>query len=257
MSLYAEPRVVTDLSQCIFYHAMDLPGIGFARGNWDLRQSFERYTGGVDFAGKRTLDVGTASGFLSFEAERRGAEVVSFDSTSPALHHGVPYLHIRRRRGVTPADVLDFEGIRNAYWTAHHAFGSQARCHYGDVYNLTDEIGEFDVALVCQILVHLRDPIAALTSVAARCRGKLVITEGMLDSEHPVGVFLGYREQAERYPNNSWWHYSTTLYRQMIGILGFKVVHFEWNDYPWENAAGQKHVFKLGTLVADRIAPHT
>jgi hypothetical protein len=27
-ALYAHPRVVTDVSQCSFYHHMDLPGIG-------------------------------------------------------------------------------------------------------------------------------------------------------------------------------------------------------------------------------------
>jgi hypothetical protein len=45
------------------------------------------------------LDVGTASGFLSFEAEKRGAEVVSFDSASPKMHAGVPFLDVRRRGG--------------------------------------------------------------------------------------------------------------------------------------------------------------
>jgi len=255
MSLYAEPRLVSDLSQCHFYHAMDLPGIGFVRGNWDLRHSYERYTGGVDFAGRRTLDVGTASGFLTFEAERRGAEVVSFDSSSPALHHGVPYLDVRRRRGMAPVEALDFEGVRNAYWLAHRAFGSSARCCYGDVYDLPDELGEFDLVLVCSILVHLRDPIAALTSIAARCRDKLVITDGMTVADLPVAVFLGYHENPQLHPNNTWWQYTTTLYRQVLKILGFEVLRFEENAYPWENAAGAKHVYKLGTIVAQRVAP--
>src|SRR4051794_1180563 len=109
MSLYAAPREVSDLGQCHFYHAMVLPGVGFVRGNWDLRESFGKYTGEVAFAGKRVLDVGTASGFLSFEAERRGAaEVVSFDSSSPELHDGVPYLDVRQRGGSAPVEAIDF-----------------------------------------------------------------------------------------------------------------------------------------------------
>src|SRR5689334_8426613 len=88
-SMYAEPRNVSDLSKCRFYHAMDLPDGQFVRGNWDLRNSFEKYTGFAQFAGRRMLDVGTASGFLTFEAEKRGAEVVSFDSSSPKMHAGV------------------------------------------------------------------------------------------------------------------------------------------------------------------------
>jgi SAM-dependent methyltransferase len=255
MSLYAEPWSVTDLSQCSFYHAMDLPGIGYVRGNWDLRLFFERYTGGVEFAGKSTLDVGTASGFLTFEAERRGADVVSFDSAMRAQHHGVPYLDVRRNEGSPPAENLDFEAGRSAYWLAHRALGSKARCFYGDVYNLPEALGEFDVVLVCNILVHLRDPIGALTSIAARCRDKLVITEGMTVSELPVAVFLGYHETPERYPNNTWWQYTTTLYRQILKILGFEILRFEENSYPWQNPAGLKHVYKLGTIVAQRVAP--
>jgi predicted nicotinamide N-methyase len=35
------------------------------------------YLGNFDFVGKRVLDVGAASGFLTFEMEKRGAEVVA------------------------------------------------------------------------------------------------------------------------------------------------------------------------------------
>ena len=256
MSLYAEPRSVTDPSQCFFYHAMDLPGFGFVRGNWDLRTCFERYTGGVDFAGRSTLDVGTAGGFLTFEAERRGAEVVSFDSAKPELHHGVPYLEVRRRRGIPPGMTNDhFDSVRNAYWFAHRAFGSKARCFYGDVYDLPDALGEFDIVLVCNILVHLRDPVAALTSIAARCRDKLVITDTINVSDLPVAVFLGYHENPVLHPHNIWWQYTTALYRQVLKILGFEILRFEENDYPWQNADGLKHVYKLGTIVAQRVTP--
>src|SRR5579872_970290 len=119
MTLYAEPRIVTDLGQCHFYHAMDLPGGIFVRGNWDLRGRFEEYTAKIDFAGKRVLDVGTASGFLTFEAEKRGAEVVSFDSSSPELHEGLPYIEVRRRGRSAPDAADDFEGLRNGYWYVH------------------------------------------------------------------------------------------------------------------------------------------
>ena len=72
--LYARPRVVTDLEDCLFYHTMDIQGKGTVQGSWDLRAGIDRYLGGVDFAGKRVLDVGTATGCLSFHMERRGAE---------------------------------------------------------------------------------------------------------------------------------------------------------------------------------------
>lgn len=257
MILYAEPRNVEDLSRCHFYHAMDFPGGVSVRGNWDLRSCFEQYTARVDFAGKRVLDVGTASGFLSFEAEKRGAEVVSFDSSSPRMHAGLPFIEVRRRGdGSAPDATDDFEPLRNAYWYAHRAYGSRAKCYYGDIYNLPDELGEFDIVLVGAILVHLRDPVSALTSIARRCRHRLVITEGIIHTKECLMLFMGGSHHApEVNKYNNWWNLSFGLYDNLLRILGFKVAYYVQNDYPWQNAAGVKRVIRLGTLGAERIEP--
>ena len=77
--IYASPRVVTDITQCYFYHTIDLPEIGTVEGNWDLRAGLHEYLGNFDFRGKRVLDIGTANGILSFWMEKHGAEVISFD----------------------------------------------------------------------------------------------------------------------------------------------------------------------------------
>jgi 2-polyprenyl-3-methyl-5-hydroxy-6-metoxy-1,4-benzoquinol methylase len=82
---YASPRVVTDLADCIFYHSMDLPEHGTVHGLVDLRGGVDEYLGGVDLHGKRVLEMGTADGFLCFEMERRGADVVAYD-LSEAQH---------------------------------------------------------------------------------------------------------------------------------------------------------------------------
>jgi SAM-dependent methyltransferase len=212
MALYAEPRIVNDLSECQFFHAMDLPGGVAVHGNWDLRGSFEKYTANVDFAGKRVLDVGTASGFLTFEAEKRGAtEVVSFDSSSPELHVGLPFIEVRRRGGSAPVED-DFEGLRNGYWYAHRAHGSRAKCYYGDVYNLPDELGEFDIVLIGAMLCHLRDPVSALTSITRRCRHQLVITEGIVENKTPFMTFIGNPREVQGINKyNNWWNLSLGL----------------------------------------------
>ena|SRR5687767_12615915 len=87
----APPRFVDRLEDCFFYHAMDLPGFGLVRGHWDLREKFDDYVGGVPMAGKSVLDVGTATGFLSFEAEKKGASrVLSFDQRDGAQQTSCP-----------------------------------------------------------------------------------------------------------------------------------------------------------------------
>jgi hypothetical protein len=79
-NLYATPRRVSDPDECFFYHTMDLPGYGRVAGYWDLRGNESEYLGNVALAGKRVLEIGPASGHLSFFMERAGAEVVSLEA---------------------------------------------------------------------------------------------------------------------------------------------------------------------------------
>jgi 2-polyprenyl-3-methyl-5-hydroxy-6-metoxy-1,4-benzoquinol methylase len=87
-----QPRLVETLDECFFYHTMDLPKFGLVHGHWDLRGRFEEYVGGVEVSGKSVLDIGTATGFLSFEAEKRGAtRVLSFDMSDVKHQTFLPF----------------------------------------------------------------------------------------------------------------------------------------------------------------------
>ena len=83
-SLLERARFVDRLEDCFFYHTMELPGFGEVRGHWDLRGRFKEYIGGVSLEGKSVIDIGAATGFLSFAAEKSGAtRVLSFDIGDP------------------------------------------------------------------------------------------------------------------------------------------------------------------------------
>jgi hypothetical protein len=90
---YETPDDVRDIRECAFYHYMDLPGVGEVRDHWDLPRTISQYLGGLDFREKRALDVGAASGYLSFEMEKRGATVVSFDIADGGDWDCVPFTH--------------------------------------------------------------------------------------------------------------------------------------------------------------------
>jgi hypothetical protein len=175
---YATPRTVTDLSQCYFYHTIDIPGHRTVEGPWDLRAGVDAYLGGVDLRGKRVLELGTASGFLCFEMERRGAEVVACDLNGDLAHHQdlVPYLGEDLRRTTAEWSSL-IHMINNAYWLCHRAFSSSARVVYSSVYDVPDTIGPVDIATFGCILLHLRDPFGALQSALPLVRDTVIITE--------------------------------------------------------------------------------
>jgi hypothetical protein len=106
--IFATPRKVEDVADCYFYHTMELPGLGVIEGrDWDLRGRVDEYLGNVDFAGKRVLEIGPASGFLTFEMEKRGAEVVSVEVTDEHGWDFVPLPGGEIGRGVRPASNCD------------------------------------------------------------------------------------------------------------------------------------------------------
>jgi SAM-dependent methyltransferase len=126
-SIYTEPLRVDDLTSCYFYHTIDLPGIGKVEGEWDLRPNMQRYLAGVDFSERRVLDVGCASGALSFYMEQQGAKVVSFDLDESEDWDIVPFAKWEDLQSTSVAWRGHIRKINNAYWLAHRLLNSKAQ----------------------------------------------------------------------------------------------------------------------------------
>lgn len=175
--IYAVPRHITSLDECWFYHTTDVPGLGTVPGDWDLRGRVDAYLGGIDLKGKRVLELGTASGFLCFEMETRGAEMVVFD-LAPGLPPDVlPFAgHYNLGELITGLDGL-MEKLRNSFWLCHRLRESKAKVVYGSIYDLPAGIGPVDVATFGSILLHLRDPFLALANAARFARESMVVTD--------------------------------------------------------------------------------
>jgi hypothetical protein len=179
--VFTEPRTVTDLSVCEFYHTMDLPGYGTVEGPWDLRGREDEYLGHVPLQGKRVLELGTASGALCFAMEQRGAEVVAFDLAPGCLWDFVPMAGHPNLAEYVRTSMAFFPRMHNSFWLAHGASGSQARVVYGRIYDLPAGIGLVDVATYGCILCHLRDPFLALANGLRLTRETVVITQPLHD----------------------------------------------------------------------------
>jgi SAM-dependent methyltransferase len=220
--LYAAPRDVSSVGECSFYHVTDVPGVGTVGDQWDLRKTIDAYLGDVDFKGRRVLDVGTASGFLTFEMERRGAEVVSFDIPDGALWNYVPFAQARFDEAKLLQDLAWHSNrIKNSYWFAHRAFGSKARVHYGDIYALPEELGAFDVVVFGMVLPHLRDPFRAMQSGARLARDRVVVIQQGMPYSEPVMHFMP--DPATCADPLSWWFMSEGCVERMLAVLGFEL----------------------------------
>jgi SAM-dependent methyltransferase len=251
-SLLAPARHVERLEDCLFYHTMDLPGFGTVEGLWDLRGRFDDYVGGVEVTGKSVLDVGTATGFLSFEAEQRGAaRVVSHDMGDAREQKFLPF-----REKLYHSDYETFlyyhrqtvERWQNAYWLCHRLLGSRAEVFYGDVYDLPPALGEFDIAIVGAVLEHLPDQVSALAAIAKLTKERMILVTPLLDTPEPIARFEAQASNPAY--DFTWWTYSEGLYREVLAILGFRIervtragYYYDYGDLWLERA----------TLVAERV----
>jgi SAM-dependent methyltransferase len=231
--LLARPRLVDRLEDCFFYHAMDLPGFGLVRGHWDLRGRFDDYIGGVNVGGKSVLDIGTATGFLSFEAEKRGAaRVLSFDMSDPRQQTFLPfkdkpyYRDPKRWADVYGAEI---EQWKNAYWLCHRLLESKAEVAYGNIYELPTELGQFDIAIVGSVLEHLSDQITALASIARLTRETIVIVSPLLQTEERIARFEALASNPAA--DFTWWTYSLGVYREVFAMLGFNIAKVSHEKY--------------------------
>jgi hypothetical protein len=229
---------------------MDVPGIGEVRSEsaWDLRDRFDEYTGYVPVGGKSLLDVGTASGFLSFEAEKRGAIVTSFDADSVEQIQYIPINDIHLAEELRRTAKEYFYKMRKGYCYLHECFNSKAKAVYGNIYRLSDVAPPSDIVMLGQVLVHVRDPLEVLRQASMLAKETLVITEGSFESDRPIAAFLG--TSAIPY---SWWHFSNQLYRHWLSLLGFHVIKESKGFYKCGYREMPAEV-EVWTFVAERIS---
>jgi hypothetical protein len=247
---YVEPWPKPDLEACYWYHTQNVPGVGVLEGQWDLRGTFANYTGRVELAGKRLLDIGTASGFLTWEAEKAGAEVVSFDLDHARRQKLLPFKDsqfMRDREGSEQLRQKFFNGMKSSYWYMWHALNSRAKAFYGDIENLPPELGHFDVVLFGSVLEHLPDHIQAIGTAAA-LTDTIIITGPMSDNDLMIAEFAGRSENPEA--NFSFWRYSIGAYREVLAIAGFKIDQVTCAKYRCLLDGGRD--IELPTLVARR-----
>ncbi|NDZ14503.1 hypothetical protein C7T35_18165 [Variovorax sp. WS11] len=243
-SLLANPRLGLRLADCHFYHTMEVPGHGIVQGDWDLRNGLTEYLGGFDFAGKRALEIGPASGFLTFEMERRGAQVFSVEVQDDPGWDFVPY----------PSAVLEplfgprhqvMHRLKNSWWFNHAAYNSKAQLAYADAYNLPAAIDDFDVAVMGSLLLHTRAPLQIVEQCANRAKS-LIITD-LYFPELEGSPICRLVPNAENNRWDTWWEFSTDFLVHFLGAMGFKSAKVSTHTQPHLGRA-----YELFTIVATR-----
>ncbi len=183
----APARLSEAVAAISWYHTLELASGVETPGWFDHRAILPRVPLPADLAGQRCLDVGTFNGFWAFELERRGAAEV----------HAVDVLDPRQwdwpvgSEDATIAAVGERMEGGDGFEIAKRALGSSVHRHDRSVYALEPAtLGQFDLIFFGSLLVHLRDPVAALEAVRSVLApgGRLVLVDGIdlpLTLAHP------------------------------------------------------------------------
>jgi SAM-dependent methyltransferase len=226
--VYAQRHDVPALDDCYFYHTVDVPNYGLQIGEWDLRNGVDAYLGHEPVRGMRVLEVGTASGFLCFEMERRGADVVAYDLSSSTPWDSVPYRGLDQTAFAAERS-RHLARLNNSWWLCRHAFASAARVVYGTVYDIPAAIGDVDLCTFGAVLLHVRDPLLALQSAVKLNPTTIIVTElarrrrfgllGERPSRRRSPLFIP--DGVKRAPVETWWSFTPESVSNLLSIIGY------------------------------------
>jgi tRNA (mo5U34)-methyltransferase len=219
-----------ELGGIAWYHTIELGDGRVTPGFYDLRSLPARIPVPASLAGRRCLDIGSSDGFWAFEMCRRGAtEVLSIDLEDSAGQEwqGRP-MSVEERASqarLTSGRWEADEGrTRRAFEYARAALGVEVQRLDLSVYDVSREaLGEFDFVFMGSLLLHLRDPVAALAAVREVVRGELLALEPIVLS---LSALLPRTPAALLWQLDEprWWTPNLAGLRRLVAAAGFEIL---------------------------------
>jgi tRNA (mo5U34)-methyltransferase len=210
-------KIISEMEKLKWYHTVELaPGVE-TPGDYDIRKYLQYYGLPEDLSGKRVLDVGAASGFFSFEFERRGAEVVAVDLPNWMAHDLSETYQLDSNIEEAESYLLD------PFNFAKEVRGSLVERKLLNIYDISPEtVGLFDLVFCGSVLLHLTDPIRALWSLQSVTKGMAIITTGIYPDQQsePLARFWGHNT------GTTWWLPNRSGLEAMMQTIGFN--GWEW-----------------------------
>ena len=237
-----------EAAEFFWYHTIDLGDGLVTPGLYDFRETVDCFGFPSDMKGMTALDVGSATGFFSFEFEKRGARVISVDLPSleeldrfpgqtteqligklermilPAL----PGAKLHPDRPITTAEMY-FRLLDGPFRFCHARLKSKAERCLSTVYDLSAEklgVAGFDLIFLGDILLHTFYPWKALAAVAPLCKpgGLLVLSQVMPEDlgAQPAMLYVGGDDPEG--DDISWWWPNQACFEKLLIKMGFKTV---------------------------------
>ena len=235
-------RAGAGVSRYYWYHTIDLGGGLITPGLYDYRETISSFPFPSDMTGMKVLDVGPATGFFSFEFERRGARVTAMELPSLRDLDRFPGQSVesslaRIERMIFPDSVNGLsryrrgDNEREVYRCLLEApfefckarLNSKVERRFSTIYE-PDAGSDFDLIFVGDVLVHTLYPLKALAALAPLCRGSLIFAQVLPPGpqEPPAMLYTGGDDPNE--DEVSWWLPNKSCLIAMLRKLGFAEV---------------------------------
>jgi tRNA (mo5U34)-methyltransferase len=191
-----------EINALSWWHTIDLGNGLVTPGRRPPDDLVLRAFDGIDFTGKRVLDIGCWDGLWSFEAEKRGAaEVYATDDVSQRSFHSTQTFKLAK-------DILR----------------SDAKYFPETSIERVPELGvKFDIVLFLGVYYHLRDPLRALGILRSVLNdGGLIVIEGTAwyNSRKSYATFLYH--DVSLHDRSNWWLPSVKCLEEWIESSFFR-----------------------------------
>lgn len=221
-------------SQFYWYHCIDLPNGERTDGDFDMEAIVPHFQFPERMDGLRVLDIGRASGFFSFEFERRGAHVVATDIGSFFDWDFIGGAEERTRRLAEipyPHDFSRYQ-IFGAFDYARRRLSSKVEAKFLNVYDIRPEAfadhddGKFDIVFAGSLTSHLRDPILAFERIRSVTKRRFIVSAPTFSipgtDESPLfHLVIGDPDR------RSWWVMNRAGLRESLMAAGFARVELK------------------------------
>lgn len=206
----------------VWYHVMELaPGV-VTPGEYDMRPFLPHFNFPDSLEGKTVIDVGASNGFFSFHLEKLGAKRVMAVDLECIEDQDYPKWYVDQHRStVSQEEVgrLNHQELHAGFETARRILGSRVEKQGFRIYDLAGSLEDrFDLAFCCNVLGHLRDPVAGLEAIHGilEDQGMLILASPVdLTADSSYALFMGDPAKV------SWWVPSREALLRMCRMAGF------------------------------------
>jgi len=213
-----------------WYHCIDLGQGIITDGDYDISSIVDKYGFPKDMSGMSVLDVGRASGYFSFEFEKRGATVVAteIESFFDWDFVGGEIAKQARIKQINDEKQFSERNIYGAFDFAHMIKNSKVEKKFVNIYELSPEVfggRKFDIVFCGSVTSHLRDPILALERLYSVTKGKCIISAPCFEVKNnekiPLMTLVGTVDSDRR----SWWVVNEKCIVEMLKCADFSNIN--------------------------------